>query len=158
VKEATAAFIAAAVALSDPYPELTVALTAFVNNYVDYATKIEAFNAAHVLSALGYTVISSADEKDNIESLVCDATGLISRMRVVTFRYKKGGSAHIGLIAEESPAEVLGPDGKTIMLENLVGILIKANQELAARVAKVEGDLLGVRRRVARFLRPGEIV
>jgi hypothetical protein len=127
-----------------PDVEYQAALNAFIAadawGFDDLAI---AFNAAHTLLALGFTVISSREEKEDIKLLPDGATDVINKMKVSSFKYKKDpiGPYHFGLIIDEAPEEVIGTDGKSVMLENMVGLLLKSNQELAARLARVENEL-----------------
>ena len=95
-----------------------------------------------------YTQISSDENlKENIIDAV-SATPVLKQLRPVMYNFKADISArqHFGLIAQEVqqilPNAVLqGGEGLGLELKDLVGLLIKANQELISRIEYLEGTI-----------------
>jgi len=88
------------------------------------------------------TAYSDARLKENVET-IHDALALVSRMRGVFYDRKDTGEAGVGVIAQEMqevvPQVVVQSDDMlTVAYGNLVGVLIEAVKELAARVEELE--------------------
>ncbi len=92
------------------------------------------------VNASYFNAISSRKKKKNIEDYENNAIEIIESLKIVKFNYKsdKNNNEHIGIIAEDSPKELLGPKGKTVSLADSIGVLFKAVQELSARVKELE--------------------
>jgi hypothetical protein len=87
---------------------------------------------------------SSARYKDNIRDSIYGLDSVL-QMRSVQFEYKDTGRSDVGLIAEElNPIvpELVGKDGQgkpeSVAYDRMVSVLIKAVQELEARLAALE--------------------
>jgi hypothetical protein len=79
--------------------------------------------------------------KTNIETYEGDALDLISRTTIVSFAYKSDpDTIHYGFIADDTPAEMATVNHDRMDTNSTIGILIKAVQELEARVKKLEGN------------------
>jgi len=111
-------------------------------------------NGTGVWGAGAYVNGSDAALKENVNTLG-NSLGLINAMRPVTFTYKedysKDRSVQTGFIAQELQ-EVLagkdyldgivqaGPEHLNVAYQNLIPLLVKAVQELTARVAQLEAQ------------------
>lgn len=98
-----------------------------------------------VVTAPNFVSSSDARLKSDVET-IADALVLVGSLRGV--RFTMDGSRQIGVIAQEVEAvlpEVVRADGQSGQLSvaygNIVGLLIEAIKELAARVADLEGRL-----------------
>jgi hypothetical protein len=106
-------------------------------------------------SALSGVYVSSTDQlnagafyqtslraaKTNIETYEGDALDLISRTTIVSFAYKNDpDTIHYGFIADDTPIELATIKQDRMDTNSAVGILIKAVQQLEARVKKLEGN------------------
>lgn len=91
----------------------------------------------------GFYVSSLRSLKENIEPTKVKATDLINSQEIVDFNYKADeDKVHkIGLIADDSDPLFLDKKGETVDLYNTCGILMKAVQELSARVKELETKL-----------------
>ena len=85
---------------------------------------------------------SSIERKKNVNSKIDSSIELLKKLNVVNFIYKDDPEefVHTGLIAEEAPEELITANKDGISLGDTVGILVKAVQELAGRVAEFENN------------------
>jgi hypothetical protein len=104
--------------------------------------------------ASSYNVWSSRTLKSGVEP-VSDAdraamAEAVEDLRVVRFRYldDPGGKQHVGLIAEEAPAEMVDAAGRAVRLPETVAYLVAANQELSADNKELRDELAALRRDV----------
>ena len=99
--------------------------------------------ARYGYQAPGFYVSSLRSLKENIEPTKVKATDLINSQEIVDFNYKADeDKVHkIGLIADDSDPLFLDKKGETVDLYNTCGILMKAVQELSARVKELETKL-----------------
>lgn len=110
-----------------------------------YVSGGNVYTSGNFYATSNVTAYTTSDErlKDNIETLT-DALGKVKALRGVTFTTKKDGKPCVGVIAQELqqtfPELVTeGEDGYLyVAYANLVGVLINAVNELAARVEKLE--------------------
>jgi len=95
------------------------------------------------VTATGFFESSSRDLKKNIGLLDDDPVDMLHTVDVVEFQYKgqEDDYVRIGIIADDSPEWITGPNGNTFDIANAVGLLIAANQQLANRVADLERRL-----------------
>ena len=93
--------------------------------------------------APGFYVSSLRSLKENIEPTKIKATDLINSQEIVDFNYKadKDKVHKVGLIADDSDPLFLDKKGETVDLYNICGILMKAVQELSARVKELESKI-----------------
>jgi hypothetical protein len=109
-------------------------------------------NGTGVWGAGAYVNGSDARLKDNITTLN-DGLNVVSQLRPVTFKYKpdysKDQNVQTGFIAQELQAVLTGkdyvdgivqagPNHLNVAYQSLIPILVKAIQELTARVAELE--------------------
>jgi hypothetical protein len=109
-------------------------------------------NGTGVWGAGAYVNGSDARLKDNIATLN-DGLNVVSQLRPVTFKYKpdysKDQNVQTGFIAQELQAVLTGkdyvdgivqagPNHLNVAYQSLIPILVKAIQELTARVAELE--------------------
>jgi hypothetical protein len=109
-------------------------------------------NGTGVWGAGAYVNGSDARLKDNIATLN-DGLNVVSQLRPVTFKYKpdysKDQNVQTGFIAQELQAVLAGkdyvdgivqagPNHLNVAYQSLIPILVKAIQELTARVAELE--------------------
>jgi hypothetical protein len=79
--------------------------------------------------------------KTNIKTYEGDALDLISRTTIVSFAYKNDpDTIHYGFIADDTPVEMSTVEQNRMDTNSTIGILIKAVQELEARVKKLEDN------------------
>jgi hypothetical protein len=107
---------------------------------------------------------SSAAFKKDIHFLdekeLAGAVALLEKTPVATYRYKAASAtsqAAWGVIAERTPAPLLGEDGKSVSLSNTIGVLMAAvksqQQELRAQraeLAELRAELARLRTRSGR--------
>jgi hypothetical protein len=87
-------------------------------------------------TALAFFTSSSRTLKTNIRPAAVSALDLVKSVEVVEYTYKADEEQRprIGFIAEDTDKLLSGPDQKQMDLPNIVGVLLKAVQELTAEV------------------------
>lgn len=95
------------------------------------------------IQCTGFYVSSLRSLKENIEPTKVKAVDLINSQEIVDFNYKadKDKAHKVGLIADDSDPLFLDKKGETVDLYNICGILMKAVQELSARVKELESKI-----------------
>ncbi|NCC80438.1 MAG: hypothetical protein EOM07_12650, partial [Clostridia bacterium] len=90
-----------------------------------------------------FDVTSSRKKKKDIKDYEDSGLEIIDSLKIVSFKYKsdKRKQTHIGIIAEDSPKELLGVNGKTVSMSDSIGVLFKAVQELSKKVKILEEKL-----------------
>lgn len=90
-----------------------------------------------------FDVTSTRKKKKDIEDYKNSGLEIVDSLQIVTFKYKsdKKKRTHIGIIAEDSPMEILATDGKALSLADSVGVLFKAVQELSSKIQDLERKL-----------------
>jgi hypothetical protein len=84
---------------------------------------------------------SSRVFKTNIEDYKGDAIEIFNRTTIVSFAYKDDPEViHYGFIAEDTPVELSTIEQNRMDTNSTVGLLIKAVQQLEARVKKLENN------------------
>jgi len=97
------------------------------------------------VSAVSFTATSAKEKKKNISKFKLSALNLIRDTEIVKFKYRgtpKTAPWHVGFIADNTN-ELLAPEHKVMDYTNCIGILMKAVQELAVKVEKLEEKVNG---------------
>lgn len=95
------------------------------------------------ITANGFYVNSLRKLKENITPTTVEAVNLINSQEIVDFNYISDPIKQhkVGLIADDSDPLFLDKKGETVDLYNTCGILMKAVQELSARVKELESKI-----------------
>ena len=106
-------------------------------------TEISPKNSSDTIHASGFYQDSLRKYKKDIEKFDKSALDIVSRIEVVTFRYKtdERNALHIGIIADDSPKEITGIDHDNFDVPSTTGLLLKAVQELKAEVDELKKKL-----------------
>jgi hypothetical protein len=103
------------------------------------ANTIAKRDGSAVISAGGFYQTSSRTLKTGIIDYNESALDVISKINVVSFYYKADvKNKRIGFIAEDSPEEVATIDHNVMDTNSTVGLLLKAIQQLEARIKVLE--------------------
>ena len=106
---------------------------------IQTADTIALRNASGQLVATGFYQASSRELKTNISPFVRSALDIIRDVAVVSFNYKTDIiNKHIGFIAEDTPEELSTRNKNVMDSNNTIGVLLKAVQELEARIKQLE--------------------
>jgi hypothetical protein len=96
-------------------------------------------NGSGQLVASGFYQVSSRELKTNISTYTKSALDIIRDVTVVSFNYKTDViNKHIGFIAEDTPEELSTRNKNVMDTNNTIGLLLKAVQELEARIKQLE--------------------
>jgi hypothetical protein len=91
------------------------------------------------LVATGFYQASSRSLKTNISPFTKSALDIIRDVTVVSFNYKTDIiNKHVGFIAEDTPEELSTRHKNVMDSNNTIGVLLKAVQELEARIKQLE--------------------
>ena len=91
--------------------------------------------------ANGFYQNSSRELKTNIRNWNDSALSLLDNVSIVKFNYKEDlTNEHIGFIAEDTPVELSTKNQNAMDTNNVIGILIKAVQELKEEIKKLKGE------------------
>jgi hypothetical protein len=91
------------------------------------------------LVATGFYQASSRSLKTNINPFTKSALDIIRDVTVVSFNYKTDIiNKHVGFIAEDTPEELSTRHKNVMDSNNTIGVLLKAVQELEARIKQLE--------------------
>ena len=84
---------------------------------------------------------SKRSEKKDIVPLERSALEIISGVDVVRFKFikDKRNTPLIGFIADDTDEDLAGPNHDSMMVNNCIGVLIKAVQELSAEIERLKG-------------------
>lgn len=106
---------------------------------VETADTIALRNASGQLVATGFYQASSRELKTNINPFTKSALDIIREVAVVSFNYKTDViNKHIGFIAEDTPEELSTRNKNVMDSNNTIGLLLKAVQELEAKIKILE--------------------
>ena len=96
--------------------------------------------SGNTIYADGFFQNSSRYLKHNIVPYTNDALILLNQVNVVRFSYKNDElqTPHIGFIAEDTPSDLSTVNKNTMDVASTVGVLIKAIQQLEARIKELE--------------------
>jgi len=88
----------------------------------------------------GFNSLSARSEKKNIHKYEDNATDIINDTEIVSFNYKnkEDDGLRVGFIADDTNSLMAGVKHNIYDLNNCVGLLLKAVQELSARIEKLE--------------------
>jgi hypothetical protein len=96
-------------------------------------------NGSGQLVATGFYQTSSRSLKTNISPFTKSALDIIRDVTVVSFNYKTDIiNKHVGFIAEDTPEELSTRNKNVMDSNNTIGVLLKAVQELEARIKQLE--------------------
>jgi hypothetical protein len=96
-------------------------------------------NGSGQLVATGFYQASSRSLKTNINPFTKSALDIIRDVTVVSFNYKTDIiNKHVGFIAEDTPEELSTRHKNVMDSNNTIGVLLKAVQELEARIKQLE--------------------
>jgi len=96
-------------------------------------------NGSGQLVATGFYQASSRSLKTNISPFTKSALDIIRDVTVVSFNYKTDIiNKHVGFIAEDTPEELSTRNKNVMDSNNTIGVLLKAVQELEARIKQLE--------------------
>lgn len=115
------------------------------NGYVGIGTNAPA-SLLHVngnVTATAYYQSSLRSLKKEIQPFAGSALRILGRAKVRSFIFKADTTGHrsIGFIADEVPAEIATPGNNGVDQANVVGLLVKAIQELKAEKDAMEAQL-----------------
>lgn len=85
---------------------------------------------------------SSKDVKTNIHPYTSSGLDIVNATEIVRFKFDIDGledDAKVGFIAEDAPIELTGPDRDKMIIPTTAGIVMKALQELDAKLKVLEG-------------------
>ena len=99
-------------------------------------------DSSGTLTATDITITSSRKAKENIQSTHVKGTDIIDSINVVDFTYIDDPNKvpHVGFIAEDTDSLLSTPGRNKMDYTNCIGILLKAVQELSARVKELEAS------------------
>ena len=101
---------------------------------------VTSITVTNTCTAGAFNVGSTRAIKDNIHPLICNATEILNAIPVYTYTLKSDPRKdyHTGLMVEDTPTCFVNPDASGIDVYALVSYLVKANQELNARLEALE--------------------
>ena len=99
-------------------------------------------DSSGTLTATDITITSSRKAKENIQSTHVKGTDIIDSINVVDFTYINDPDKvpHVGFIAEDTDSLLSTPGRNKMDYTNGIGSLLKAVQELSARVKELEAS------------------
>ena len=88
---------------------------------------------------------SRRELKENIKVFERDALDILNSTEIVSFNYKadREKTPKIGFIADDTDSAIAGKAHDVMDVTNCIGVLIKAIQQLSARITELEGELNG---------------
>ena len=84
---------------------------------------------------------STIEAKENIYPTTISAVDLINQTKIVDFNFKGFDEPKIGFIAENTNTLLSGPEQNIMDHQNVLGVLMKAVQELSAEVEELKARL-----------------
>lgn len=92
------------------------------------------------VNAGSFNSSSSKKLKENIKYYEEKGLDIIKQLEIVTFNFKNDVEKrkHIGIIAENSPKEILSNDGKALSTTDSIGVLFKAVQEIFIELEEIK--------------------
>jgi hypothetical protein len=120
----------------------------------DAQNRADAANAAGIGQALGGVLglIISDEKVKKDKKPVAEGKGLtaVKKMPVKEFTYKEGvadGGRHVGPMAQDFKAATGKGDGKTIAVQDAIGVTMKAVQDLDSKIVRLEKTVRGLARK-----------
>jgi hypothetical protein len=94
------------------------------------------------VTAPSFNASSSRKVKENISEAEENALEIVKNTKIVRYSYIDDPDSymHIGFIAEDTPEIMTGKDSNTMALSDVCGVLLKAVQELTAKIEKLESE------------------
>jgi len=108
------------------------------------STKLTFVPSTGTLSATIMTATSDKNLKENIVG-ISDALNTVMRLKGVEYNWKDTGEKGMGLVAQEVE-EILpylvseNENGKSVMYQNMIGLLVEAIKELKQEINTLKGD------------------
>jgi hypothetical protein len=90
-----------------------------------------------------FFITSTKDAKTNIQPYTGNGLDLVNATEIVRFKFDIDGledQSKVGFIAEDAPIEFSGPDHDKMILPTTAAIIMKALQELDAKLKVLEGN------------------
>jgi len=97
------------------------------------------------LTAHAFNLTSARIFKENIEPFEADGLAIINGIDIKSFNYKDDilELPRVGFIADDTQELLSGPDHNYFDMGNTVGVLLKAVQEMSAKIEELEDKLNG---------------
>lgn len=101
------------------------------------------FTSAGGVEATSFKATSTRMAKRNVQPTLYNGLDIINKTKVVDFIYREDeeNEPHVGFIAEETDPILSSPNQEHMDINNCIGILIKAVQELSTKVDKLENEI-----------------
>lgn len=80
--------------------------------------------------ASAFYATSARSAKKDIKTFLGRALDIVNNTLIVSYKYKEEEIPHIGFIADDTPEELTGPNKDIMSVNDCLGVLIKAIQEL----------------------------
>ena len=99
------------------------------------------------LYATVFQSTSSKEFKSNIKSFKKNALDILNNTKIVTFNYKEDPEKknNVGFIAEDADETISGKEHNLFDINNTIGILIKATQELDKKIETLKKENKGLK-------------
>jgi hypothetical protein len=97
---------------------------------------------AGAINGSSFNATSLRVKKTDIEAYEARALDLVDKVQVVSFKFKEDENKvkHIGFIADDTPTELSGPNKDSMSINDCIGVLLKAVQELRSEIRDLRGN------------------